>query len=145
MPVAEVADASTVREEVFPLIWMPKVRQSPLTSWGHELDHSTPFREIDVEHHFQEPLLLLYVLQHWRHFVTNVRKFSESRHRNFITMSYRTTCWLKIRILEAAPVLSVDPSHINSAELAVSDMACLLPPNHRNSKVQIPLAIGPLM
>ena len=78
-------------------------------------------------------------------FVTNVRKFSEDRHWNFITKSYRTTCWLRIRILEAIPVLSVDPSHINSVEVAVSDMVCRLPPNHRNSKVQTPLAIGPLM
>ena len=76
-------------------------------------------------------------------FVTNVRKFSEDRHWNFITMSYRTMCWLKIRILEAALVLSVDPSHINSAEVTVSDMVCLLSPNHGNSKVQTPLAIGP--
>ena len=72
-------------------------------------------------------------------FVTKVRKFSEDRHWNFITMSY----WLKIRILEAVPVLSVDPSHINNAEVAVSDMVCRLPPNHGNSKIQIPLAIGP--
>ena len=50
-------------------------------------------------------------------------------------MSYKTT-W-------AAPVLSVDPSHINSAEVAVSDMVCRLPPNRGNSKVQTPLAIGP--
>ena len=48
-------------------------------------------------------------------------------------------------ILEAAPVLSVDPSHINSAEVAVSEMVCRLPPNHGNSKVQTPLAIGPPM
>ena len=52
-------------------------------------------------------------------------------------------CWLKITILEATPILSVDPSHINSAEVAVSDMVCRLPPNHGNSKVQTPLAIGP--
>ena len=76
-------------------------------------------------------------------FVTNVRKFSEDRHWNFITMSYRTTGWLKIRILEAAPVLSVDSNHINSAKVAVSDMISWLPPNHGNSKVQTPLAIGP--
>ena len=76
-------------------------------------------------------------------FVTNVRKFSKDRHWNFITMSYRTTWWLKIGVLEAASVLSVDPSHINSAEVAVSDMVCRLPPNHGNSKVQTPLAIGP--
>ena len=75
-------------------------------------------------------------------FVTNVRKFSEDRHWDFITMSHRTTCWLKIRIFEAAPVLSVDSSHINSAEVAVSVMVCWLPPNHGNSKVQTPLAIG---
>ena len=75
-------------------------------------------------------------------FVTNVSKFSDDRHWNF-TMSYMTTCWLKFRILEAAPVLSVDPSHINSAEVAVSDMVCQLPPNQGNSKVQTPLAIGP--
>ena len=62
-----------------------------------------------------------------------------------ITMSYRTTCWLKIRILEAAPVLSDDPSHINSAEVAASNMVCRLPPNHGNSKVQTPLAISPPM
>ena len=37
--------------------------------------------------------------------------------------------WLKIRILEATPVLSADPSHINSAEVAVSDMVCRLPLN----------------
>ena len=73
-------------------------------------------------------------------FVANVRKFSEDRHRNFIT---RSMCWLKIKILEVAPVLSVDPSHINSAEVAVSDKICQLPPNHGNSKVQTPLAIGP--
>ena len=76
-------------------------------------------------------------------FVTNVRKFSEDRHWNFITMSYRTTCWLKIRILEAAPVLSVDFSHINRTEVAVSGMVCLLPPNHGNSEVQTPFAVGP--
>ena len=76
-------------------------------------------------------------------FVTNVRKFSEDRHWNFITMSYRTTCWLKIRILEAIPVLSVDPSHINKADVAVSDMVCRLPPNHGNYKFQTPLVIGP--
>ena len=76
-------------------------------------------------------------------FVTNVRKYSEDSHWIIITMNYKTTCWLKIRILEAAPVLSVDPSHINSAEVAVSDMVCRLPPNHGNSKVQTPLAIGP--
>ena len=74
-------------------------------------------------------------------FITNVRKFSEDRLWNFNTISYRKTCWLKIRILETAPVLSVDPSHINSAEVAVSDMVCWLPLNHRNSKVQTPLAI----
>ena len=50
---------------------------------------------------------------------------------------------MKIRILEAAPVLFVDPSHINSAEVAVSDMVYRLPPNHANSKVQTLLAIGP--
>ena len=75
-------------------------------------------------------------------FVINVRKFSEDRHWNFMTMSDRTTCWLKIRILEVAPVLSVDPSHINSAKVAVSDMVIRLSPNHGNSKVQTPLAIG---
>ena len=76
-------------------------------------------------------------------FVTNVWKFSEDRHWNFIIMSYRTPCRLKIRILEAVPVLSVDPSYINSAEVAISDMVCRLPSNHGNSKVQTPLAIGP--
>ena len=75
-------------------------------------------------------------------FVPNVRKFSGHRHWNYITMSYKTTSWLKIRILEAAPVLSVNPSHINSAEVAVSDMVCRLLPNHGNSKFQPPLAIG---
>ena len=69
--------------------------------------------------------------------------FSEDRHWNFITMSYRTTCWLKISILEGAPVFSVDPSHINSAEVAVIDMVCRLPPNPANSKVQTLLAICP--
>ena len=56
-------------------------------------------------------------------------------------MSYRTTGWSKIRILEAVPVLSVDPSYINSADVPVSDMVCQLPPNHGNSKVQTPLDI----
>ena len=43
---------------------------------------------------------------------------------------------------DSAPVISVDPRHINSAEGAVSNMVCRLPPNHGNSKVQIPIAIG---
>ena len=79
-------------------------------------------------------------------FITDVRKFSKDRYGNFITVSYRTMCWFKIRILEAASVLSVDPGHINSTEVAVSDMVCWLPPNHVNSKLQTTLlAFGPLM
>ena len=70
---------------------------------------------------------------------------------------------MKIRILEAVPVLSVDPSteiavsdmfcfvfipvtwffFYPSAEVAISDMVFQLPLNHANSKVQTPLAIGP--
>ena len=127
-----------------PSIWMPTVQQCPLTSCGRKLDHSTPFGKIDVEHHLQELLLFLFIsFNTGGIFVNNVRKFSEDRHRNFITLSYRTTCWLKIRILDAVPVLSVDPCHINSAEVAVSDMVCRLPPNHGNSKIQTPLATGP--
>lgn len=46
----------------------------------------------------------------------------------------------------AASVLLVDPSHINSAEVAVSDMVCWLPPNHGISKLQTTLlAFGPLI
>ena len=135
--------ALSERSFFFPSIGMPTVWQSPLTSWGRELDHSTSFGKMDVEHYLQEPLLRLRTLQTGDIFVTNVRKFFEDRRRNFITMSYRTTYWLRIRILEAVPVLSVDRSHVNSAEIAVSDMVCRLPRNHGNSKVQTPLAIGP--
>ena len=58
-------------------------------------------------------------------------------------MSNRTTCRFTIRILEAGSVLSVDPSDINNAEVAVSDVVFRLPPNHENSKVQTSFAIGP--
>ena len=56
--------------------------------------------------------------------------------QSLLTMSYRTTWWLKIRILEAAPVLSVDPSHINSAEVA--KFRLLLPLVHPRSACLAP-------
>ena len=124
MPAVEEADASIVREEVFfPSVWMPIVRQSPLITWGRKLDHSTPFGKMDVKHYLQEHFFFVFMsFNTGGIFVTNVKKFSEDRHWNFITMSYRTTCWLKIRILEAVPVLSVDPNHNNSSEVAVGSL-----------------------
>ena len=144
MPVVEEADASTVREEFFFLqsgcqefgralwqaVFVNKIIQLLLGKW---------MWSIIFKNHF----FVFMSFNTGSIFVTNVRKFSEDMHWNFITMSYRTTWWLKIRIFEAALVLSVDLSHINSAEVAVSDMVCRLPPNHGNSKVQTPLAIGP--
>ena len=120
--VAVEGDASTVREGVLFLKFGKK-------EWI-----------IIVKNHF------LFILFNTRGaFLTNVRKFSKDRYWNFIAMSYYLTmCWLKIRILEAAPVLSVDPSQINNAEVAVRAMVCRLPPNHGNSKLQTTLiAIGP--
>lgn len=55
-------------------------------------------------------------------------------------------CWLRIRILEATPVLSVDPNHRYNAEIAVSTIVCQIPPNHENYKLQTTLlGLGPLM
>lgn len=57
---------------------------------------------------------------------------------------YNKTCWFKIRVLKVALVLSVEPSHTNSPEKAVSDMVCWLPLKHGNSKLQTTLlAFGP--
>ena len=50
---------------------------------------------------------------------------------------------MKIRILEAALILSVDTIYINSVEVTASDMVFGLPPNHRNYKAQTVFAIGP--
>ena len=144
MPVAEEADASTVREEFFlqsgcqlygRALWQAevanKITQLLLGKW---------MWSIIFKNHF---FFVFMSFNTGGIFVTNVRKFSDDRYWNFIPMSYRTTCWLKIMIFEVVPVLSVDPSHINSAEVAISDMVCRLPPNHWNFKVQTPLAIGP--
>ena len=133
----------------FPLFWMPTVRQRTSTSWDRELDHLTPFGKtmwsIITKNHFF--FFFFFLLNTGGMFVTNIRKFSKDRYWNFITMSYRTICWLKIRILEAAPVLPVNPSHINStAEVTVNATVCWLPPNHGSSKLQTTLlALGPLM
>lgn len=69
-------------------------------------------------------------------FVTDVRKFTKDK---YWISSHRATG------RSAASVLSVDPSHINSPEVEVSDMICHLPLSHRNSKFQITLlAFSPL-
>ena len=122
---------------------MPTIRQSPLTSWGHELDYSTPFVKMDVEHHLQELLLRLHVLQYWRH----LRHMSGSSPKIGTGISSQwATGWRadwRSGYLRLSRFFSVDPSHIKSAGVAVGDMVCRLPPNHGNSKVQTPLATGP--
>ena len=140
MTVAEEADASTERR-FSPTIWVPKSVDKLRSPTGSSNSFFWKWMwSITFKNHF---FFVFMSFNTGSIFIINVRKFSEDRHWNFITMNYRTTRWLKIWIFEAAPVLSVDPGHINCAEVAVSDMVCRLLPNHGNSKVQTPLGIGP--
>ena len=130
MPVAKEADANSVREEIFPFnLDANSCAESvdQLRSWTRSFNYfwENGIWSIIFKNHFFSVFMSF---NPGGIFVTNARKLSEDRHWNFITMSYRTTCWLKIRILKAAPVLSIDPSQINSSEVAVSDMVCRLPP-----------------
>ena len=143
MPVAEEADASTVREEFFFLqsgcqLFCRDRWQTEVVNKIIRLLLGKWMWCIIFKNHF---FFVFMSFTTGGIFITNVRKLSEDRHWDFITMSYWKTCWLKIRILEATSVLSVDPSH--SAEVTVSDMVFRLPPNYGNSKVQTTLAIGP--
>ena len=94
MPVEEEADASTVKEEVFFL--QSGCQQFGRVHWQAELANSIIqlllgkwMWSIIFKNHF----FVFMSFNTGGIFVTNVRKFSEDGHWNFITMSSRTTCW----------------------------------------------------
>lgn len=67
----------------------PTIRQRALTIRDCELDHLVPFKRISsiiVKNYF------FYILDIGGFLVTSVRKFSDDKYRNFITVNYRTTC-----------------------------------------------------
>ena len=78
--------------------------------------------------------ILLALLSWSRTVITIVKKHYIDGYWAFIRVSNRSTCWFKIRLLENFTILSVNPSHINSAKIAVRDMVFGLSPYHGYSK-----------
>ena len=79
--------------------------------------------------------ILLALLRSGRIVITIFRNYFIDRDWAFIRVSNRTTCWYKIGVLENFTVLSINPSHINGAKIAVWDMISGLSPYHGYSKL----------
>src|SRR5215469_775295 len=68
--------------------------------------------------------------------VVAVGKLCERWYRKFFAVSHWTAGRWKVGVLEAVPILPVDASSIDSAEVTIRCMVKRLPPNHRNPKLQ---------
>lgn len=108
------------------------VWQRTLTRWDREIDHLVSFgknNELASSSKSTSSLTL-------EKYSSLISGSSPDRYWHIMTVSYRTTFWLKIRIIGSVPVLSV---------VAVNAIVCLVPLNRGNSKFQTTLlALSPL-
>lgn len=121
----------------FPSIKVRVIRQRTLISWGHELDAFDPFQKMcgmSCLRKTSSPLSSGTLLESSS--LMSSRPIN-TLYWNFIRVRYRTTYWLKIRVLQPATALSVYSCYMISTEVVVTDTDfCLQSPKHGNSKLR---------